>query len=375
MIIAVDAMGGDGGPAVTVPAVVAFVHRHPDVRVLLHGDARELPNISSCGERLRVIDCPQRLDPGERPGQALRHKRQSSLWRSLEAVADGGASACVTGGETGSLMAMGMAVVGVLPGITRPAICTLLPRATGGMAAKDDEPSTDAVLETGPALETDSLSETGSASKDVPPPAASGHVGLLDMGANVDCAPELLHQFARMGVARLQAEGVAQPRVALLNIGIEGGKGNRAVKAAAELLEADRGILYIGFIEADQILSGGADLVVCDGFVGNVALKAIEGVARVLMARLRQQAGVSGGWGGLQQPLLDSALNFLDPAQYNGASLLGLRGVVVKSHGAADAVGFGHALEAALIEARGQLPARIAARLAAASGHPPLDAG
>lgn len=341
-------MGGDGGPAVTVPAVAAFLHRHPDVRVLLHGDADELPEpqLSPFGERLRIIDCRQRLDPGERPAQALRHKRQSSLWRSLEVVADGGASACVTGGETGSLMAMGMAVVGVLPGITRPAICTLLPRATGEVAVRSDLPST----------------------------AAGQHVGLLDMGANVDCAPELLHQFARMGVARLQAEGVAQPRVALLNIGIEGGKGNRAVKAAAELLAADRGILYIGFIEADQILSGDADLVVCDGFVGNVALKAIEGVARVLMARLRQQAEV-GERGGLQQPLLDFALSFLDPAQYNGASLLGLRGVVVKSHGAADAVGFGHALEAALLEARGQLPARIAARLAATSGNPPLDAG
>lgn len=373
-------MGGDGGPAVTVPAVAAFLHRHPDVRVLLHGDARELTNTSPFGERLRVIDCRQRIDPGERPAQALRHKRQSSLWRSLEAVADGCASACVTGGETGSLMAMGMAVVGVLPGITRPAICTLLPRATAGVAARGDEPLAGA-LSTG-ALSTGVLSarasstgasSTVSASAEVLPPVAGGRVGLLDMGANVDCAPELLHQFARMGVARLQAEAVTQPRVALLNIGIESSKGNRAVKAAAELLEADRGIRYIGFIEADQILPGVADLVVCDGFVGNVALKAIEGVARVLMARLRQQAEV-GGWGGLEQSLFDSALSFLDPAQYNGASLLGLRGVVVKSHGAADVVGFGHALEAALLEARGQLPARIAARLAAVAGDSSLDA-
>lgn len=323
MIIAVDAMGGDQGPVTTVPAVVAFLKRHPDVRICLYGDARELSIAGDCDGRLRVIDCHQRLDADERPAQALRHKRESGLWYALEAVGQGNASACVSGGDTGSLMAMAIATIGMLPGLVRPAICTQLPTAPGGQ------------------------------------------VGLLDLGANVDCSAELLHQFARMGAARLLTTGQGMPpRVALLNIGAEAGKGNRAVKAAAALLEADETLHYIGFVEADQVLLGQADLVVCDGFVGNVALKSIEGVARLLLARLRQSAGKSPWRRWLLRPPLRSALSFLDPAQYNGASLLGLRGVVVKSHGAADVAGFGHALLAAHTEAQGRLPERVAARLA-----------
>ena len=195
--------------------------------------------------------------------------------------------------------------------------------------------------------------------------AHDGFTTVLDLGANVDCSAELLHQFARMGAARLLTTGQGMPpRVALLNIGAEAGKGNRAVKAAAALLEADETLHYIGFVEADQVLLGQADLVVCDGFVGNVALKSIEGVARLLLARLRQSAGKSPWRRWLLRPPLRSALSFLDPAQYNGASLLGLRGVVVKSHGAADVAGFGHALLAAHTEAQGRLPERVAARLA-----------
>lgn len=320
-------MGGDHGPATTVPAVVDFLQRHPDTRVLLYGIVRELPVLDCVGGRLTLVDCQQRLEADERPTQAVRHKRESSLGRALAAVAQGEATACVSGGETGALMAMSIAVVGMLSGLARPAICTLLPTA------------------------------------------ATGKVGLLDLGANVDCDAELLHQFARMGAARLQVEGVAEPRVALLNVGAEGGKGNRTVKAAAVLLEADPSLRYTGFVEGDQVLLGAADLVVCDGFVGNVALKSIEGVARLLLARLRSSAAA--GWRRrLVRPLLDSALSFLDPSQYNGASLLGLRGVVVKSHGAADATGFGYALELARTEAYGRLPERIAQRLASSNGAP-----
>lgn len=321
-------MGGDRGPATTVPAVVAFLRRHPDTRILLYGIARELPAIDRLGGRLTVVDCHQRLEADERPAQALRHKRESSLGLALAAVGEGEAAACVSGGETGAMMAMAVAAVGMLPGLARPAICTLLPTT------------------------------------------AKGRVGLLDLGANVDCDAELLHQFARMGAARLQVEGVANPRVALLNVGAEGGKGNRTVKAAAARLEADPSLRYTGFVEGDQVLLGAADLVVCDGFVGNVALKSIEGVARLLLARLRNSAAA--GWRRrLVRPLLDSALSFLDPSQYNGASLLGLRGVVVKSHGAADAAGFGYALDLARTEAYGRLPERIAARLASALGNAP----
>lgn len=324
LIIAVDAMGGDQGPDVTVPAVVAFLKRYPDVSIRLYGDAHSVPAACGGDGRLTVVDCPQRIESDERPAQALRHKRESGLWRALEAVAQGEAGACVSGGDTGSLMAMGIATIGMVPELARPAICTHLPAADGS------------------------------------------EVCLLDLGANVDCDAQLLHQFARMGVARWSALGRAtRPRVALLNIGVEPGKGNRVVKAAAALLEADATLDYIGFIEADQVLQGRADLVVCDGFVGNVALKSIEGVARLLLTRLRVAVRQSPWRGRLLRPLLRSALSFLDPAQYNGASLLGLRGVVIKSHGAADVAGFGHALRAARAEALGRLPERIAAQLAA----------
>ncbi|MGB5098823.1 MAG: phosphate acyltransferase PlsX [Porticoccaceae bacterium] len=329
-VIAVDAMGGDLGTTATIPAVVDFLSGNPDVQILLFGNESDLRgqlrdrrgHVPS--ERLQLIDCPQRVESGDRPARALRHKRESSMWRALAAVAEGRASACVSAGETGTLMAMGTAVLGTLPGIERPAICTALP-------------------------------------------AISGRVYLLDLGANVDCDGDTLHQFARMGVARLQvAEQLRTPRVALLNIGAEAGKGNRAVKAAAELLAADATLNYVGFVEGDGLLRGQADLVVCDGFVGNVALKAMEGTARLVVEQLRATGRSRSRWRSwVARPLFKSALGFLDPGQYNGASMLGLRGVVVKSHGSADSAGFGHALTVALTEARGGLPERIAARLAA----------
>lgn len=319
-------MGGDLGATATVPAVVDFLRGNPDVRILLFGDEPELRGAArESNERLQLIHCPQRVESGDRPAHALRHKRESSMWHALAAVADGRAAACVSGGETGTLMAMGIAALGTLPGIARPAICTALP-------------------------------------------TEAGRVYLLDLGANVDCDGAQLHQFARMGVARLQiTEQLPVARVALLNVGAEAGKGNRAVKSAAELLAADASLNFVGFVEGDALLRGTVDLVVCDGFVGNVALKAIEGAARALVERTRAAGlGLAVWRRWLVGPVLKSALGFLDPAQYNGASLLGLRGVVVKSHGGTERVGFGHALAVALAEARGDLPQRIAARLGAA---------
>ena len=330
MVIAVDAMGGDHGPAVTAPAVAAFLANHPDVRVRLFGERAALRALSGDRSgRLTLVECSQRVEREDRPAHALRHKRDSSMWRALQAVAEGSADACVSAGDTGALMAMGMAVLGTLPGIERPALCAQIP-------------------------------------------AVSGRVCLLDLGANVDCDPEQLHQFARMGTALLQVGSSDRlPRVALLNVGAEGGKGNRVVKAAAERLAADPSLHYQGFIEGDQLLLGQADLVVCDGFVGNVALKSIEGLARLLLGRLRESSGAWRRWAA--QPLLAEAFGFLDPAQYNGASLLGLRGVVVKSHGGVDAAGFGYALDAALAEARGGLPERIAELLATPRPHQSTD--
>lgn len=330
MVIAVDAMGGDHGPAVTAPAVSAFLAGHADVRVQLFGAPAALRALSGDRSgRLTLVECSQRVERDDRPAQALRHKRDSSMWRALQAVAEGSADACVSAGDTGALMAMGMTVLGTLPGIERPALCAQIP-------------------------------------------AVSGRVCLLDLGANVDCGAEQLHQFARMGSALLQVgDRDRVPRVALLNVGAEGGKGNRAVKAAAALLAADASLHYQGFIEGDQLLLGEADLVVCDGFVGNVALKSIEGLAKLLLRRLRESPGAWRRWAA--RPLLADAFGFLDPAQYNGASLLGLRGVVVKSHGGVDAAGFGYALGTALAEARGRLPERIAGLLASLQPHPAAD--
>lgn len=318
-------MGGDQGPAATAPAVAAFLQAHPGVRIALYGSANALSGAPPDGTgRLTLVDCAQWVADGDRPAQALRHKRDSSMWRALQAVAEGSADACVSAGDTGALMAMGIAAVGTLPGIERPAICTFLP-------------------------------------------TVAGRVCLLDLGANVDCDAGQLHQFARMGAARLQAGGLAHaPRVALLNIGVEASKGSRVVKAAAELLRADPTLDYRGFVEGDQLLQGSVDLVVCDGFVGNVALKSIEGIARLLLERLDAALGAAPAWRRRAAgPAIGAALGFLDPAQYNGASLLGLRGVVVKSHGGADCNGFGYALAAALTEASGRLPERIAAHLSA----------
>lgn len=325
-------MGGDFGPACTVPATVDMLVRHPRLHVVLCGDRAALSEcLSRCeydtsglAGRLEIVHCDQVVDMAEKPSSALRYKRQSSMWCAVQSVADGRADACVSAGNTGTLMAMGMAILGTLPGVDRPAICTALPTLTG-------------------------------------------HSYLLDLGANVDCNAAQLHQFAVMATLMVTAvEDHPAPSVALLNLGEEHAKGNREVRAAAALLAADTTLNYRGFIEGDGIFAGQCDIVVCDGFVGNVALKASEGVAGMISALLAQLFR-SGFWARfaflLMRRGLENLKRRINPSAYNGASLLGLRGVVVKSHGSAGREGFANAIGAAMHEGAINVPALIAARL------------
>jgi len=259
----------------------------------------------------------------ERPSQALRGKPDASMRIALELVRDGKAQACVSAGNTGALMALSRFVLKTLPGIDRPAMVAAIP-------------------------------------------TQAGYCQLLDLGANVDCSAENLYQFAVMGSVAAQALGVHRPRVALLNIGTEDIKGNQQVKLAASLLQNARGLNYIGFVEGDGLYRGEADVVVCDGFVGNILLKSSEGLATMIGARI--EALFRGGLlaraaGALAMPLLKRLQADLAPARHNGASFLGLQGIVIKSHGSAGVQGFQSAIQRALIEIQENLPQRLHGRL------------
>jgi glycerol-3-phosphate acyltransferase PlsX len=320
-------MGGDGGPAVIVPAAIRFLSNNPDTELVLYGLEDELlkhlPNRDPLGiDRCRVQYSSQIVSDQESPSAAFRHKQDSSMWLALQSVAQGSAGACISGGNTGALMAMGLKLLGINEGIDRPAICTALPRQ-------------------------------------------EGRCYLLDAGANVDCSAQQLQQFALMATALVSAlEQISQPPCALLNIGKESIKGNKVVKEAAELLAANPILNYTGFIEADELLRGGIEIVVCDGFVGNVSLKAIEGAARMILEHLGlRQSRVESSRESTQQKSPEAQLSIpsasdndgvyaglrqaFDPGQFNGAILLGLNAVVIKSHGSADEEGYCGALERA----------------------------
>ena len=261
----------------------------------------------------------------ESPALALRGKPDASMRRMLELVRDGEAQAAVSAGNSGALMVLSRQVLGMLDGIDRPAMVTSVPTAAGSCL-------------------------------------------LLDLGANVDCTPQHLQQFAVMGSVLAEVQGIRAPRVALLNIGSEPNKGNQQVRQAAALLEQSClcSLNYTGFVEGHGVYAGAADVVVCDGFAGNVLLKSSEGLASLLVERLT--AVFRGGWRGrlaglLARPLLRQLRDELHPARYNGAGLLGLRGVVVKSHGNADAEAFAAAIVRALQQVREQLPERVSRRL------------
>ncbi|MCS6787385.1 MAG: phosphate acyltransferase PlsX [Thiobacillaceae bacterium] len=328
--IAIDAMGGDHGPRVTVPAALELVHRTEATNVVLVGlqeviQAELRQRRAATGTRLRIQHASEVVKMDDPPAHALRFKKDSSMRVMAELVKRGEADAGVSAGNTGALMAVSRFVLKTLPGIDRPAIATTLPSCTG-------------------------------------------RTYVLDLGANVDCTAEHLLQFGIMGAALVTAvEHKERPRVGLLNIGEEDIKGNEVVKRAAELLK-DSGLNFQGNVEGDDIYNGTVDVVVCDGFVGNVALKASEGVARLIAEELRREFKrnlFTRAAGLIALPVIRAFKRKLDPRRYNGASLLGLNGVIIKSHGAADEFAFLQALLRAVEEVRGGLLRRIAEQVGA----------
>jgi len=325
--IAIDCMGGDHGPSVTVPAALRFLDDHPAASLILVGREEALqPLLSnrSGNSRLRVVHATEIVEMDESPALALRNKKDSSMRVAINLVKNGEADACVSAGNTGALMAMSRFVLKMLPGIERPAICA-------------------------------------------PLPTAKGHTHMLDLGANVDCAPEHLLQFGIMGAMLVSAmEHTDRPTVGILNIGEEEIKGNETVKAAADLLRASD-LNFIGNVEGDGIYKGDADVVVCDGFVGNVALKTSEGLAQMLGSSLRSE--FKRNWltkivALIAISVLNNFKERFDHRRYNGAILLGLKGISVKSHGSADAFSFGFAIGRAYDAAENRVVERIAGRMA-----------
>ena len=326
--IAIDVMGGDHGPEVTVRAAARFLSRHPSASLLLVGDQATIEQQLAAQQgvdrdRVEIVHADQVVAMDESPAIALRTKKRSSMRLAIDLVKAGRAQAAVSAGNTGALMATAKFVLKTLPGIERPAICTALPNE-------------------------------------------SGHTHVLDLGANVDCDAEHLFQFAVMGSVLVEAfDDNPAPRVGLLNVGAEAIKGNDTVKSAAEQLESGP-VNYIGFVEGDDIYKGGVDVVVCDGFVGNVALKSSEGVAKMISHFLRQEfkRGLLSRVAALMaMPVLARLKRRVDPGRYNGASLLGLQGIVIKSHGGANVEAFGNALDVALREIEKDVPRRIDQRL------------
>ncbi len=326
--IAIDAMGGDHGPHVTVPAALAALKEDEQLNIVLVGledaiQAELKAHKANTSPRLRIHHATEVVQMCESPQSALKNKKDSSMRVTVNLVKSGEANACVSAGNTGALMATARYVLKTLPGIDRPAIASTLP-------------------------------------------SEKGNTYMLDLGANADCTAEQLLQFAVMGAMLVSCvEHKPNPTVGLLNIGSEDIKGNEVVKQTAELLRASH-LNFYGNVEGDDIFKGTTDLVVCDGFVGNVALKTTEGFAHMTGKFLTRE--FKRNWftkimalGAM--PVLNAFKKRLDPRLYNGASFLGLRGVVVKSHGGADSVAFNHAIHVAIEEARSGVLHRITQQL------------
>jgi phosphate acyltransferase len=336
--IALDAMGGDHGPSIVVPAAITMLQKNPFLHVVLVGKTEILEPVVQrhrpiFGARLAFQQASQQVLMDELPSQALRGKKDSSMRVAINLVKVGRADACVSAGNTGALMATARFVLKTVSGIDRPAICALIP-------------------------------------------SHEGHTHMLDLGANADCTPEQLFQFGVMGSALASAVyHIESPRVGLLNIGEEEIKGIEKVREAGKLFAASH-LNYIGFVEGNDIFSKDVDVVVTDGFVGNVALKTIEGLAKMISQYIRQEFRRTAFTRLLALaalPVLHSLKRRLDPRNYNGASLLGLKGVVVKSHGSSDSVAFASAIRVAILEVQNQVPQRISRLLE--QEFPQLQAG
>ena len=331
--LAIDAMGGDHGLKVTVIAALMALRATPKLKLLLVGDEPAIGKAlaaAQAGEvmgRIEIAHASEVVAMDEVPSKALRYKKDSSMRVALNAAKEGRVQGMVSAGNTGALMAIAKFVLKTLPGIDRPAICA-------------------------------------------PMPASKGRPYMLDLGANAECTPEQLMQFAVMGSALVTAlHEVPRPRVALLNIGAEEIKGNDAIKAAAQYLQKS-GLNYTGYIEGDGIFRGEADVVVCDGFVGNIALKTGEGVAKLVRDFMKAEflaTPFSKIAALIAKPVLTRLAARIDPRNYNGAALLGLNGLVIKSHGGADAASFANAIAVAINAIEHDLIGRTRGLIAAAT--------
>lgn len=331
--LALDVMGGDFGPSVTVPAALQALNANSQLTLLLVGHPDVItPLLAKANQglrsRLQVIPAYSVIASDMPPAKAIRHSRDSSMRVALELVREGRAQACVSAGNTGALMGLAKLLLKPINGVERPALVTALPHQQKGKTV------------------------------------------VLDLGANVDCDKTMLVQFAVMGaVLAEEIIGISHPRVALLNIGEEAIKGPERIRDAATILRELPSLNYIGYLEASELLTGKADVLVCDGFTGNVTLKTMEGVVRMFLSlvKLSGESKKRSWWRMLLQHWLQKRLmrrfSHLNPDQYNGASLLGLRGIVIKSHGAANQRAFCVAIEQAVQAAQRQIPQRIAARL------------
>ncbi|MCL9783688.1 phosphate acyltransferase PlsX [Vibrio sp. S4M6] len=337
--VAVDAMGGDFGPRVTVPAVVQALLHFPDLKIVLVGDNDAVnQQLLACGyhpnsdlesklaDRLIVQHSQHVISNSLKPSQALRKSSGTSMAMSIDLVANAKAGALVSSGNTGALMALSRRELSLLPGIERPALVSAMPTKQGNNA------------------------------------------WMLDLGANIVSDEEALFQFAVMGSALAEQHLDRPARVALLNIGVEDIKGVASVKRCAELLARTNSVNYIGYIEANKLFDDIADVIVCDGFTGNSCLKASEGTAQFFIEKLTTSMMSSSIKGWIGRKLFSGLLKevkALNPDQYNGASLLGLRGIVIKSHGSADVSAVVNAIGEAVHEVKRQVPSRIRDRLEA----------
>ena len=326
--IAVDAMGGDGGPKIIMPSVKEFLLENREVKIDVYGDEKILTKYlnlfdSNISKNLTIIHTDEKVLSEDSPSHALRHKKKSSMSMAIQSVKNKKAQACVSAGNTGALMAISRFILGTLDGIDRPAIESILP-------------------------------------------SLNGHTHVLDLGANIDCKAEHLYQFAVMGSALSSVlDEKENPSIGLLNVGEETIKGNLQVKDAHDLLE-NSALNYVGFVEGDDIFCGNIDVIVCDGFVGNIALKTSEGIAKFISSKLKDEfkkniytkiAAIS------SMKVLNSFKQVVDPRRYNGASLLGLKGIIIKSHGGADSFAFNNSLKIALKEVNEDVPSCIDKKL------------